>query len=374
MKHLIFITISFFLIGSCSPTTKQNETSNEKVSERFQILGKTELQLEEVFLVKVEEGQYVQIDSSLIVNGQFKFEGIVHAPQMYYLEISEEMIPLFIENSDIKIKASGSSADSVLIEGSHVHDEWLLIQNDITQFDHVLDSIADLYYNARDNNLAEAMIKYEAEYDSIENKKFILIDEYIDQNTNSFVSPYLVVKYRLFTDNSEELSVLVDKFDSSIKVSPYLEIVEERITKLELTKIGNRIPSFSLPNTNNEIVSIEDFRGQYVLIDFWASWCGPCRKENPNVVEAFNNYKDKGFTVLGVSLDNDRRAWLKAIEKDQLNWTNLSDLQGWDNEVATEFGVRSILFSILIDPEGIILAKNLRGDDLRAELKKHLTE
>ena len=151
-------------------------------------------------------------------------------------------------------------------------------------------------------------------------------------------------------------------------------MINERIDKLNLSKVGNTIPSFSLRNSINEDVSIEDFRGQYVLIYFWASWCGPCRSENPNVVKAYNKYKQKGFTVLGISLDTDKDAWLKAISDDKLNWTHISDLQGWKNENAQKFGVRSIPFSILIDPEGIILAKNLRAQDLHEELEKQLNK
>jgi len=372
MKFLIIFSIAYFLLNSCSSRTGQSEMSNEANDSSFQILGLTDLQVDEVFLVKIEKGQYIRIDSSKISNNQFKFEGAVDAPQMYFLSFSEEMIPVFMENSEVKININGQRPDSVEINGSAVHDEWTLIQNEIVQFDDILDSIAEQYYYARDNDLVDQLIKYESQYDSIESIKFVFIDDYIEKNRNSFISPYLVVKYKLFTDNSDELRALNDKFDQSIKNSPYIETIEERITKLDLTKIGNEVPSFSLPNTSDEIISIEDFRGQYVLIDFWASWCGPCRKENPNVVEAFNKFKDRKFTVLGISLDTDKNAWLNAIEKDQLNWTHLSDLQGWNNEVATDFGVRSIPFSILIDPEGIILAKNLRGEDLQTELEKHL--
>ena len=175
-------------------------------------------------------------------------------------------------------------------------------------------------------------------------------------------------------DNSDALKSLLIGLDNSIKNSPYIELINERIDQLNLSKVGNTIPSFSLRNSINEDVSIEYFRGQYVLIDFWASWCGPCRSENPNVVKAYNKYKQKGFTVLGISLDTDKDAWLKAISDDKLNWTHISDLQGWKNETAQKFGVRSIPFSILIDPEGIILAKNLRAQDLHEELEKQLNK
>lgn len=125
-------------------------------------------------------------------------------------------------------------------------------------------------------------------------------------------------------------------------------------------------PEFTQADTSGKAVALHDFRGKYVLVDFWASWCGPCRQENPNVVNAYNQYKDKNFTVLGVSLDRPgaKDAWLNAIHKDNLTWTQVSDLKFWDNEVARQYGIRSIPQNFLIGPDGKIVAKNIRGEAL----------
>jgi peroxiredoxin len=133
-----------------------------------------------------------------------------------------------------------------------------------------------------------------------------------------------------------------------------------------------RAPEFSQPDINGQPVSLSSFRGKYVLLDFWASWCRPCREENPNVVAAYNQFKDKNFTVFGVSLDENKEAWQKAIDKDGLTWTHASDLQFWNNAAATLYGVQSIPANFLIDPQGNIIAQDLRGEELVKTLEKHL--
>ena len=124
----------------------------------------------------------------------------------------------------------------------------------------------------------------------------------------------------------------------------------------------------ALPNPEGQVVALSSLRGKYVLIDFWASWCGPCRQENPNVVNAFNKYRDKNFTVLGISLDKSKKPWIDAIAMDGLNWTQLSDLKGWSNSVAQQFQIVSIPQNFLVDPNGVVIAKNLRGAALESKL------
>jgi peroxiredoxin len=142
----------------------------------------------------------------------------------------------------------------------------------------------------------------------------------------------------------------------------------EYVDRLKSTAVGQIAPELSLPDTNGQIVKLSSMRGKYVLVDFWAKWCGPCRAENPNVVRVYNKYKDKGFTVFGVSLDRNKEDWLNAIKEDNLTWTHVSDLKFWQSEAAKIYSITGIPFSILLDPNGVIIAKNLRGEALEAKL------
>ena len=168
----------------------------------------------------------------------------------------------------------------------------------------------------------------------------------------------------------DELKATRAKISSELAGCPYVKDLDGIIKQLENVQIGKVAPEFSLPDTAGVSVSLSDFRGKYVLLDFWASWCPPCRRENPNVVKAFNEYKDKNFTIVGISLDQDKSKWMKAIADDNLAWTHLSDLKYWDSEIPALYGVRGIPANVLLDPDGVIVAKNITGEDLHKKLKE----
>ena len=180
--------------------------------------------------------------------------------------------------------------------------------------------------------------------------------------------------YRLSGFTGEELlgllNEMVNKFPGRTEIAGIRNDVEKNMPKA--VWVGKQAPEISLPDTKGRQVKLSSFRGKYVLVDFWASWCGPCRRENPNVVDAYNQFRSKNFTILGVSLDKAKDAWEKAIVDDNLNWTHVSDLKYWQSVVVPVYGVQSIPFNVLVDPDGNVIAENLRGSALEQKLQEVL--
>lgn len=315
------------------------------------------------YLTQRVKGEWVKLDSTIIKNDICQFKGVASNPEIYYISFSaiKEKIPFFIENSKITISAKSDSITFAKISGSVTHDEYRKIQDKIDLMDA---EGTELYKKSReiakdgDKTKADSLMAVaENIFNSIDNVQ----KEYIKSNPASFVSPYLLS--RVYYDmDAEVLNEFLTGFDTKLDSVANVKTLKERVVKLNMLAIGQIAPDFIMADTDGNPIKLSDIysKNEYTLIDFWASWCGPCRRENPNVVETFNKFKDKGFGVYGVSLDTDKTKWLKAIEDDKLIWPHVSDLKGWKNEAAALYAVNSIPANLLVDKTGKIIGRNLR--------------
>jgi peroxiredoxin len=190
----------------------------------------------------------------------------------------------------------------------------------------------------------------------------------VRKNPSSPVSSLAIIRLYQATQNGTKTEELYRLTPPQVQFSALGNYVNQLIEESKINPIGSVVADFSQADTAGNPVNISAFRGKYVLLDFWASWCRPCRQENPNVVAAFEKFKDKNFTIVGVSLDQNKKAWIDAIKMDGLNWSHMSDLKGWGNQVAALFKITSIPQNLLLDPQGRIIAKNLRGGALQGRL------
>jgi len=328
-----------------------------------------------VFLTQRIKGETVKLDSAELKSGECQFNGQVKNPEVYNLELSnrKEKLMFFIENSSIAIQGSIDSISKATVSGSATHAEFQALQNKIDELD---EQVMKLYKQSKEagkdgaNNQSDSlMVLAENFFDSIDPMQ----KDYIKANPASYVSPYLLGRV-CYDMEADVLEGYLTGFDAKLDSVPTVVALAERVAKLKTVAIGQIAPDFTMNDAEGNPVKLSDIysKNEYTLVDFWASWCGPCRRENPNVVAAFNNYKAKGFGLFGVSLDNDKDKWLKAIADDQLTWPHVSDLKGWKNEAAALYAVSSIPANLLLDKTGKIIDRNLREAKLQEKMAELL--
>lgn len=300
--------------------------------------------------------------------GAFILSAKLEAPSLLGLGVGDNIkTAIFVGNETVKVSGTlNQKADEWKYSGSSVQNEFVEFQNlFVPQF-------AALNKIVKDLQQADGTIngnkKLQNAVDAIQQST----DEFIQKHPASPVSALAILSVINITDDVDVLDKRMSKLKAPALDNVFGGQLKKAIVDARFNAIGSVALDFTQIDPSGNPVSLVQFRGKYVLIDFWASWCGPCRRENHFLVKTFNKYKDKNFTVLGVSLDDDKSDWLKAIKKDELNWTQVSDLKGWENEVAVKYKVTSIPQNLLIGPDGKILAKNLRGDELDKKLEEIL--
>lgn len=302
-------------------------------------------------------------------NGKFDYELVLDGPNFYELNLlDEKIVRLALFDEDVHVEHDFES-ESTEIFGS-VDSQFLQKIDEITQiYQEEINSLNDEYYEVMADRDQVAIRAIQDKAMQLEANHARRVKETINEMEGSFSALAglgMLNPRNDFAYLDSLVQVLYTKYPDMKMIGSWKQELDE----LRTLSIGQPAPEISLPNPEGQTVNLSDFRGKYVLIDFWAGWCKPCRDENPNVVRLYEKYKEKGFEVFGVSLDRTREMWLKAIEEDQLKWTQVSDLSYFNSEAAATYQINAIPATYMIDPEGNILAKDLRGISLESKLSE----
>lgn len=329
-------------------------------------------------------------DSAVIKDGRFAFTVPFKEPERYMFFSQLEMKNkggyspygiIVTEPATIKIDADVENFSDSKVTGSKENDLYKsFVEKSGKAQQKVMDELYQNYGkefvmnrnpDTSSTRYKQLMQDYDTLSDTGQKEEIESLKQFVKANPKSFAAIYLLNGYATTVDLSELENLyasLPPKYKNTKSGKSIISVINAR----KITAIGNTAPDFTQPDTSGNPVKLSDFRGKYVLVDFWASWCGPCRAENPNLVKTYNKYKEKGFRVLGISLDQPgkKTSWLAAIHKDGLTWTQVSDLKFWDNEVAVLYGIKAIPSNLLLDQQGKIIAKDLRGEDLTKKLSE----
>ena len=338
----------------------------------YNILGViSDAESAKIELYKLDNGEIILVDTTECINSQFSFSGKIENPDRYYIKLSEQdgYAGFFNENSNIELRFTKDDFINPKVTGSITN---ALYDSFVTEFKSIylnrIDSVRSLYKNAEnDKQRSEVNSLFDAK-----NREAIdFIINFSTTNNSSVVAPYVAYRYikELVGYNNNELSTLLDKLDSQIASAEVYKLYANWTNKLVRIEIGKPAVDFTMNDTLGNPISLLSFNNKYLLLDFWSSKCGPCRREHPNLLKVYNIHKNIGFEILAVSFDNNRDDWIKAIKEDKIIWPQVSSLTGWDNEALEIYCIDYIPQNVLIDENGIIIGKNLNARELGAMLE-----
>lgn len=327
----------------------------------------------EVVLDRMKPGSIEALQSTIVnSNAEFSFSGLLPQPGLYQLRVNQRVIHLYLRGGDVRIITDMHNISDYKVSGSpettQLRELYVLLNEANQEMKEVQDRMQNEKNNAKLLQLHDSIPIYSKKFEREKTQK---LKAFIKEVDTSLVA-ILAANYMPVNNNEVYLMEISDKFTVLAPENPTVIMFNEKVDGFRHLTVGKEAPNISLETPEGKTVELKDLRGKYVLIDFWASWCAPCRQENPNMLRVYNRYKAKGFEIYGVSLDSKQNEWVQAIEEDNVNWVHVSDLLGNESGVPQVYNVAAIPTTFLLDKEGRIIDKNLRAADLEKKLAKLL--
>ena len=375
MRIVLLTTLVVLFLASCNNKPSANANGTLSNDSTFTITGSiTGLDTGKVIFVHRPADNKVY-DTVEVRKGAFKFSGKVPAADgmvAYTCFIDgkdDARLEVLAENVKINLTANVDSFDKAVVTGSPSQDVISAFNKQTTDIENAMGALSKVYDATKDKAVLDSLDKVYDRYDSI---KQSYVPAFVKEHSNSVASAYIISRVVLIQPKLVSVEQVYNSLDSNVRQTKLGKTVGEVIEAIKRTAVGQPAPDFTMNDRNGKPVALSSFRGKYIFLDFWASWCGPCRKENPNIVAAYSKFHSTKFDILGVSLDTKKEKWEEAITKDKLTWNHVSDLKGWGNEAGKTYGIRAIPANLLLDKDGKILARNLYGTELDKKLAEVL--
>lgn len=367
MKYILFYLMAIvFILASCKNT------------ENIKIIGATSGYVDSTMLVLEDIENQIVLDTAYIINNSFNFEISISEPSPFAIltgmgsQSDFDYTFFWVENSRVLITAQKGELKDAKIEGSKIQVQADNLKASKKPIENRLDSLHTEFRNTdrADSAKYEALLLLQTE---ILNDLKSVDSIFIDENQNSLYSAYLLT-FLMNKVPKTSSKMLYENLTNEIKESKYGEMVNKFIALSKEFKVGDKASNFQLPDLNGNMIGLDSFENKYILLEFWASGCGPCRMENPNLLSNYKNYNKQGFEIISISVDKNKDDWERAVKNDSMIWASCGDLKGMAGDVALTYSVNYIPHNFLIDPDGVIIAEDLRGEELGEKLKKIFTE
>jgi len=315
----------------------------------------------------------VEVSSATVQAGKFTLNGNAPIPDFCLLYVDEwGPMQFFVENANIQVFVDMVNPEKSTVTGSKETDIFMEFVNELENFAQRQKQLTDSYTTMSTSSVAspEALTNIRLQVERLNAERIAYATSFVQKYPGKIVTAFIVVTSLMQVFDMTQLEQVANGFDAQTAQSPWVNMLKEHVESVNRTAIGKPFLDITLKTPDEQPISISDFagKGKYVLLDFWAAWCGPCRVANPRIVELYNRYKDKGFEIIGISLDQSKEAWVKAIGDDNLTWPQMSDLKHWQSDAAKLYSVSAIPYTVLLDREGKIIAKGLHVGTLTTKL------